>query len=218
LGTEINKQELLENGHFYLAKIYKEKNDLEQALYHNEKSYEILQDRFDSKIDKRIRQLQVQFEVERKEKETEMYRLKAEQQKKELSLYLKNLADKNELIHELQQEIIELQDGKTPSQMDMANSILQRLKGGSIREEWHLFQDEFDKIYPNFISRLTQKYPKLTRQEIRVCALIKLNLTTKEIANVFYIHPKTVSKHRQRIRKKLNLLPEVGLTPFITAF
>jgi tetratricopeptide (TPR) repeat protein len=206
--------------HIYdtLREIYKKKDDFENSLYYYDKFHKIYQEMFEADYRKKIRELQIKFEVERKENENKILQLKIENQKNELSLYLKHLAEKNDLIRILQEEILELRKGKNPNHKDVLNSVLSHLKSRNINEEWHLFQDEFDKIYPNFLSRLTDQYPDLTRQEIRVCVLIKIDLSTKEIANVLYVHPKSVEKYRTRIRRKLGLLREVGLSEFIRAF
>lgn len=218
IDSEASKN-ILEGAHMFLAKAYQRKKNYQKAAEHFESAYDVFQHRQNDKIDKRVYQLKINFEVERKEKENELYRLKINQQKNELSNFIKNLANKNEMIQKLQQEILKLQRGDK-SNRDDAFDILQRhlQNSANIHDEWPLFESEFDALFPDFRSNLISRFPTLTRQEIRICELIKLDFSTKDIARIFFIDPKSVEKHRNRVRKKMNLLPEINLTQFLAAF
>jgi DNA-binding CsgD family transcriptional regulator len=124
-----------------------------------------------------------------------------------------NMTQKNELIDQLQEELTKQQD-KNISKKKMVSSAIDNLKKSSAQQEWHEFQKEFDLVYEGFIEKLIKTYPDLTRQELKTCALLKLGFSTKEIANVLYITPKSVSNHRHRIRKKINLSSETDLNLF----
>ena len=71
------------------------------------------------------------------------------------------------------------------------------------------FKMDFDKAYPNFLNELTDKHPKLTSNEQRLCAFIKLGLKSKEIAEITGVSHRAVDKARERLKKKLD--PPTGL-------
>lgn len=67
------------------------------------------------------------------------------------------------------------------------------------------FLSYFDQVYPNFSKNLFEHNPKLVLSEIEFCALLKLKLSSKEIAKYKYITHKTVQNRKYRIRRKLNI-------------
>lgn len=74
-----------------------------------------------------------------------------------------------------------------------------------IRKDDPGFMFAFEKLYPNFSEKLLQIDPSLTKSEIEFCALLKLNLSTKKIAELKFIEIRTVQNKKYRIRKKLNI-------------
>lgn len=79
-------------------------------------------------------------------------------------------------------------------------------------------EEEFDIVHDNFIKTLRERYPDLNNNEIMLCAYIKMNLSTKEIAPLLNISQRGVETLRYRLRKKLNLEREASLSSFITNF
>ena len=79
-------------------------------------------------------------------------------------------------------------------------------------------EDEFDLIHDNFMKKLREKYPDLNNNEILLCAYLKMNLSTKEIAPLLNISQRGVETLRYRLRKKLSLEREESLATFITNF
>lgn len=67
----------------------------------------------------------------------------------------------------------------------------------------------FENIYPNFRNKLLSIEPKLTISEIQFCALLKMNLSTKKIAQLTYIETRTVQNKKHRIRKKLHIPKDI---------
>jgi len=73
------------------------------------------------------------------------------------------------------------------------------------------FEKVFKKVYPGFNSALIKKYPTLSPREIQLCALLKLNMQTKDIALITNISARTVETSRYRIRKKMDLTTNQNL-------
>ena len=116
--------------------------------------------------------------------------------------------------HELMQELREKLDADQTISKD---SPLTRLvnKGQNQEKEWADFNVQFESINKNFYSRIRQAYPDISPNDLKICALIKLNLSIKEMAGVLNISPDSVKTARYRLRKKLQLNSEDNLTEFI---
>ena len=80
------------------------------------------------------------------------------------------------------------------------------------------FYTKVDALSSSFFDKLTRQFKGLTKNEIRLCSLIKLDLDTKQIAVLQNISPASVKMNRHRLRKKLNLAPEDDLNLFLRSF
>jgi len=80
---------------------------------------------------------------------------------------------------------------------------------------WNEFESRFENVFESFSSTLNDLYPNLTPGEKRLCALLRLNLSTKDIATLTYQNPRSVDMTRYRLRKKLSLKTEENLVDFL---
>ena len=80
------------------------------------------------------------------------------------------------------------------------------------------FYNKIDALSSSFYDKLATQFEGLTKTEIRLCSLIKLELDSKQIAVLQNINPSSVKKSRNRLRKKLNLSPEQDLNAFLRTF
>jgi DNA-binding CsgD family transcriptional regulator len=81
--------------------------------------------------------------------------------------------------------------------------------------DWQSFQIHFDKVHGDFTSRFKHQFPSLSPQEMKLSAYLRLNLSTKEIANLLNITVRGVEIARYRLRKKLALDRNQNLAEFI---
>ncbi|GGF47780.1 ligand-binding sensor domain-containing protein [Echinicola rosea] len=81
--------------------------------------------------------------------------------------------------------------------------------------DWDRFSVHFDHVHSNFLSTLKDKYPELTPNELKICAFLKMNLSSKEIAQLMSISLKAVEVGRYRLRKKLQLSSDTNLFDFL---
>jgi len=121
-----------------------------------------------------------------------------------------------ELINE---SLNEISDRKS---IDDVKQSLQDLKRkitlkGQITNNWEGFKIQFQKVHPEFFNLLLKVQSNLTQNELRMCAYIKMNMSTKEIANILNISDRSIQTSRYRLKKKLNLNPEIDLTTYIQA-
>lgn len=85
-------------------------------------------------------------------------------------------------------------------------------------QHWNEFEEIFNQLHDNFIQRLKTSFPELTPRDMRLCAYLRMNFNTKEIAPLLGISVRGVEDTRYRIRKKLGLPSEANITEFILNF
>ena len=82
-------------------------------------------------------------------------------------------------------------------------------------DDWDRFAVHFDHVHSNFLSILKERFPSLTTNELKLCAFLKMNLSSKEIADLLSISLKAVEVARYRLRKKLQINTDVNLNDFL---
>ena len=122
---------------------------------------------------------------------------------------------KNNMLEELRSMIQEQLNRGTTTNKFMKQLLIKISEDIENREFWELFQQNFDLIHANFFRHLRERYPELTPTDLRFCALLRLNLTTKDIAQINNLTVRGVEAARYRIRKKLNISEEDSLVDFL---
>lgn len=159
----------------------------------------------------------------------EQERIIAEQKQqllqKELSEKSKNLAAmsldvavKQNVIESLRDSIIEHKKKGIISNSDMKAQLQRIQQTSSDKEFWDIFQQNFDLIHEHFFRNLKEQFPALTANDLKFCALLRLNLSTKEIANFTNLSIRGVESARLRLRHKFKLNTEQNLVEFLIAF
>ena len=95
------------------------------------------------------------------------------------------------------------------------HDAIRELKPNISKRPDKIFEKQFIEINPNFYSQLNGRCKSLTPNERKICAFLKLNLTTKEISEITNQSPRAIEVARHRLRKKLNLSRQDNLTSFI---
>ena len=85
-------------------------------------------------------------------------------------------------------------------------------------EGWEQFTKHFDQVHGDFLSNVKKDHPGLTPQEIKLCAYLRMNMTSKEIANLLNISVRGVEISRYRLRKKLNISRDVNLVEYMMEY
>lgn len=81
-------------------------------------------------------------------------------------------------------------------------------------DDWKMFLIKFEEKHTGFFKKMKALYPQLTNNDLRLCACLKLNLETKEIASLMNLSIRAVENSRYRLRKKLNIQPSQNLNEF----
>lgn len=86
---------------------------------------------------------------------------------------------------------------------------------GDDEHSWERFRENLERVHPLFMKRLIEHCPELSPMQIRICSLLRLQLSSKEIATILHLSKKTIDNHREHIRIKLNIPRSVNLTAYI---
>ena len=158
-----------------------------------------------------------EFEVKELENNQKLMRFKndklredIEAKNRELGMSTMNLIKKNEFLNSLKKELTDVEDGKA-----LKHVIKIIDKNINNTDDWNLFQEAFNNADKDFLKKIKQLHPSLTANDLRLCAYLRLNLSSKEIAPLLNISPRSVEVKRYRLRKKMELAHETSLTNYI---
>lgn len=124
------------------------------------------------------------------------------------------LVKKNESLQEIKKELM---INKESFQNYYAYKKLLKKVDNSIvlKDEWEVFEYNFNQVHDEFFIKLKQQHPKITPKDLKICAYIKMNLSSKEIAPLLNISVRGVETHRYRLKKKLNLDNDTSVVDYL---
>ena len=176
------------------------------------------------KFEEEQKQLAYQHQLEQAESEKEIIHLRNEKldaeikhKNAELASATMHLVQKKELVLKLQKELKQIQKN---TQIGSNNTELKQLlkalsEEQKLDEEWDNFFRHFNSVHGDFLNILKQKFPKLNPHYLRLCAYLRMNLSSKEIAPLMGISLRGVEINRYRLRKQLELPTEVNLIEYL---
>ncbi len=144
-------------------------------------------------------------------KEQELIKLRNEKLRNEIEHKSKELANstmgiikKNEFLLKLKQTLSRHKDQLGSRYPDKYYySLIKKIDNNiSNRDDWHLFETNFERAHEQFLNKMKEMYPDLTQKDLRLCAFLRMNLSSKEIAPLLGISVRGVENHRYRLRKK----------------
>ncbi|OOQ57723.1 ligand-binding sensor domain-containing protein [Mucilaginibacter pedocola] len=136
---------------------------------------------------------------------------------KELATLTMQMVGRGKLLQDIEEELEQLlKKLNIPDAGHQFRSVF-RLLGDSEKssEDWDNFALYFDEVHNNFLSKLKAKFPNLSPTDLKLCAYLRLNLSSKEIAQLLNISLKGVEVSRYRLRKKLQIVTETNLYDFL---
>ncbi|WP_227873961.1 triple tyrosine motif-containing protein [Flavobacterium nackdongense] len=162
--------------------------------------------------------------LEIKELEMEQQFMKLENEKLALDVDLKNkelaastmsLNSKNELLAFIKEDLKKTTENSASLSV---KSVIRTINKNITEEDsWKVFKEAFDVADKDFLKKIKQEHPLLTPNDLRLCAYLRLNLSSKEIAPLLNISLRSVEIKRYRLRKKMDLHHEQGLVEYILA-
>jgi DNA-binding CsgD family transcriptional regulator len=137
----------------------------------------------------------------------------------ELASNTMNLLQKRELLNKIKEEILKVQEEQEDDKrLKNIRRIIKIINEElDVSDDWEKFSVYFDKTNNDFLRTLKDNYPLLTPTDLKLCAYLRLNLSTKAIAELLNLSIRGVESSRYRLRKKLDLANEVSLSDFFGA-
>lgn len=172
------------------------------------------------KYDEEQKQLQLQHQLAIQQTEKQIVELRneklqseVEHKNSELASSAMNLVQKKEMLSKLKEDLVQY---KGVPDTAKANKEFQKIlklidKELDHNEEWEQFAVHFDSVHTNYLKKLKERYPSLTTSDLKLAAYLRLNLSSKEIAQLMNISIRGVETSRYRLRKKLDLANEMSL-------
>ena len=152
------------------------------------------------------------------EKENDLEKEKSKQLKYELEENNRKLMaqsmlsiQKNQLLNEIKEKLTTI-EGPCEN-INQAVKLVEETH--SADKEWEDLKIHFTRVHPDFFSRLQEACPDLTSNDLRHCAYIKIQMSTKDVARIMNVDPKSVKMTRYRLKKKLSLAEEDSLENFL---
>lgn len=133
-----------------------------------------------------------------------------ESKNRELAISTMSIIKKNEFLNAIKDQ---LKDNIDNPQVKSVIRTIDRNINNS--DDWKFFEDAFNNADKDFLKKIKISHPELTANDLRLCAYLRLNLSSKEIAPLLNISVRSVEVKRYRLRKKINLAHESGLVDYI---
>jgi DNA-binding CsgD family transcriptional regulator len=124
---------------------------------------------------------------------------------KELTTNVMYLIRKNELINSVAERLLKLQPNVLPENYKEIHNIILDLQREADNDSWAEFELRFNQVHTDFYNKLHELHPDLSPADEKLCAFLRLNMSSKEIAAITQQSVKSVEVARARLRKKLNL-------------
>jgi ligand-binding sensor domain-containing protein/DNA-binding CsgD family transcriptional regulator len=136
-----------------------------------------------------------------------------ENKNRELAISTMSLIKKNEFLSQIHVDLKPLKSSNSKIKK-VVKSIDSNINS---KDDWKFFEEAFNNADKDFFKKLKEIHPSLTHNDFKLCAYLRLNLSSKEIAPLFNISTKSVEIKRYRLRKKMNLDRDQSLTDYILA-
>ncbi|MEZ7504420.1 triple tyrosine motif-containing protein [Flavobacterium sp. Arc2] len=188
---------------------------LARVIHKKYKSY------YQKQKDKLIEENNLLLEIKELESEHQLMRVRNEQlsqdvdvKNRELAASTMSLNSKNELLEFIKEDLKKTNSDENRSIKSVISTINKNITG---KDSWSVFKEAFENTDKDFFKKVKQLHPSLTSNDLRLCAYLRLNLTSKEIAPMLNISVRSVEIKRYRLRKKMGLVHEQGLAEYILA-
>lgn len=138
----------------------------------------------------------------------------------ELTLQTTALVKRNQatqaLLEELEKQKETLGDRYPNKMYNRMKSLME--ENLNDQADWIVFESHFNSTHQNFVNRLRRQYSDITSGDLRICCLLRMNLSTKEIASLMNVSVRAIELRRYRLRKRLGLEGETNLVDFLMNF
>ena len=192
-----------------------------------QRRFELARNRSIKEEKEKSRQREERLQREALEAEKEVIRMRNDQLRKSMKQKNKELANatfqmvhKNETLINLKEKLRSMVGTMTNEENKQITRKLIKIINKDIDSEkqWEIFETHFENVHDEFLKRLKDAYPDLTPREMKLCAYLRMNISSKEISVLMNISTRGVEIARYRLRKKLKLNRDTNLVDFIISF
>lgn len=183
-----------------------------QALRHRQREFELTAAREKAEYEK----YQVEAEKRMEEEKNKQLQLELESSQRELATNTLFIHQKNKVLEDVQNELQKLTEQSDSQQKQQFVAISKNVQSHmNFENDWNNIIMHFERVHPHFFNKLKGVCPDLTANELKQAAYIRINLNSKEVANLMNVDTASVKMSRYRIKKKLQLSGDDSLTEFI---
>jgi DNA-binding CsgD family transcriptional regulator len=194
--------------YYVIRKYYRYKLAKHQQFIHDK----LLQDKEETLKQQKITNDQKIAQIKNEQLQADL-----ESKSRELASSAMNIVYKNELLQKLRTEMDGLKDsnGKKLSAEQLRHIQKVIDEGMTDERDWNLFETSFNGAHEDFFKKLKVDHPDLVPNDLKLCAYLRMNMSSKEIASLLNITLRGVEIRRYRLRKKLDLPHDKNLTEFL---
>lgn len=215
--VEIGSKHGIYHSHQHIAQFYKQNNRWEEYAANIEKSMELYKEVQNDEVKKQADRFGWERKIAEMEKEKEIEKLRTEaekklleqqvaSQKREVETTIHELVNKNSLLHEVRKDVQALSKYTIREGQDVVERLIDRLERNIVPlESKSDLEKQWTEVHAPFMELMKQRYPTLTTMELKICALLKMKLTSSNICSILFLSKRTVEFHRLNIRKKMGL-------------
>ena len=143
---------------------------------------------------------------------------KLEFQNREMTTNVMYISKMNEQVVQVAEKLKNLSIDEGSDNAQIIRSVIRELAQGSQGDAWKEFEIRFQNVNTVFYRNLTEKYPDITPNELKLCAFLRLNMSTKEISSLTYQSENSIMVARTRLRQKLAISRNENLITFLSQF
>lgn len=186
--------------------------------------YKLQAKKYSKRYQEQQKELELKHQIELEKTDKELIQLKNEKleteiefKNSELASSAMNLVQKKEFILKIKETLQHLNKSEKESMdsQDLKKLLRSLSEEEKLNDEWEQFSIHFNNVHGDFLIKLSEKYPILKAHELKLSAYLRMNLTSKEIAQLMSISVRGVEISRYRLRKKLNISTETNLFQFL---
>jgi tetratricopeptide (TPR) repeat protein/DNA-binding CsgD family transcriptional regulator len=236
LSLDLGDRRTLYGFHKEIAELYRHQGKWEQAYRHITQYHELKAEVQSIEAHKKAAQFEAQKQIAEMEKRraieqaeakgaqealehrAQLLEVQLEHKQTELSSQALHLAKQTEMLSRFRNELREIvrRTNDAEKAIKAVKEKLKELPCATI--DWEKFDEDFRGVHPNFESNLHERYPELTPMEMKICMLLKLQMTSADIATMLCLSERNIENHRYRIRQKMELTREQNLHQVLEGF
>jgi hypothetical protein len=162
---------------------------------------------------------QLRLKAKKLQLEKEVHERALEFKNKEMVINVMSLMKKNEMLAELSEKLIQIEKEATSDESrDTIKKVAKEVQKSQEEEIWKEFSTRFKEVHGDFYDKLLKRFPSLSPNDLKLCAFLRLNMSSKDIAELTGQRVSSLETARYRLRQKLGIAnSDINLITFLTS-